>query len=87
METTLKPDRLAGRFRGRSRSRFLITDREMIPADGQTLVMVPADGKTLVLHSSGDRGRYIRVVAKAYLMLIIQFYRNKNVPTTRSVTA
>jgi two-component system response regulator HydG len=30
-ETTLKRDRLAGR----SRSRFRITDREMVPADGQ----------------------------------------------------
>jgi DNA-binding response OmpR family regulator len=40
METTLKRDRLAGRFRGRSRSRFLITDREMVPADGQTLVYI-----------------------------------------------
>ena len=35
-ETTLKRDRLAGR----SRSRFRITDREMVPADGQTLVYI-----------------------------------------------
>ena len=36
METTLKRDRLAGR----SRSRFRITDREMVPADRKTLVYI-----------------------------------------------
>ena len=40
METTLKRDRLAGRFRGRSRSRFWILDREMVPADRETLVYI-----------------------------------------------
>ena len=40
METTLKRDRLAGRFRGRSRSRFWILDREIVPADRETLVYI-----------------------------------------------
>ena len=72
MDTTLKRDRLVGRFRGRSQSRFRITDREMVPADGQILVMVPADGQTLVYIVLAIELSTFVLLANACFRLIIQ---------------
>jgi hypothetical protein len=58
-----KRDRLAGRFRGRSRSRFRITDREMVPA---------ADRKTLIYIVLAIEVSTFVLLANACLMLIIQ---------------
>ena len=66
METTLKRDRLAGCFRGRSRSRFLITDREMVPADGQTLVYIvlAIEVSTFVLLANACFRLFIQILPK-----------------------
>jgi hypothetical protein len=63
IDTTLKRDRLAGRFRGRSQSRFRITDRKMVLA---------ADWKIFVyIVLAIEAGTFVWL-ANACLMLIIQ---------------
>jgi hypothetical protein len=68
MDTTLKRDRLAGRFQGRSRSRFRIADREMVPA---------ADRKTLIYIVLAIEVSTFVLLTNACLMLTSKFYRNK----------
>jgi DNA-binding NtrC family response regulator len=62
VQTHSKRDRLAGRFRGRSRSRFWILDREMVPADRETLVYI-----VLAIEA----GIFV-LLANAYFRLFIQ---------------
>jgi len=63
IDTTLKRDRLAGRFRGRSQSRFRITDRKMV---------LGADWKIFVYIVLAIEASAFVLLANACLMLIIQ---------------
>jgi hypothetical protein len=63
MDTTLIRDRLVGRFRGRSQSRFRISDREMF---------IATDWKTLVyIVLAIEAGAFV-LLASAYLMFFIK---------------
>ena len=63
MDTTLKSDRLVGRFRGRSRSRFRITGRELVSA---------AHRETFVYIVLAIEATIFVVLAGACFRLIIQ---------------
>jgi DNA-binding NtrC family response regulator len=63
IDTTLKRDRLAGRFRGRSQSRFRITDRKIVLAGNWKILVY------IVLAI--EAGTFV-LLANACLMLIIQ---------------
>ena len=67
MDTTLKRDRLVGRFRGRSRSRFRITDRAMVPAAyGETFVYIvlAIEASAFVLLASACFRLLIQILPK-----------------------
>jgi hypothetical protein len=78
LDTTLKRDRLAGRFRGRCQFHSWIIDREMFLA---------ADWKTLVyIVLAIEAGAFV-LLASAFLMLFIQIFTEIKTSDHRSVAA